>query len=172
MSLDGYIARPDGSYDWIIMDDAIDFPALFAEFDTLLMGRKTYEVVRSEDMGGLITGMKKLVVSRTLQPEGDPNVAIIRENVIDTVAALKAIPGKDIWLFGGGVLFRHLLDASLVDAVELAVMPVLLSEGIPVLAPGRPSPVLKLESRQTLPSGIMMLKYAVTSRAAQPAPDH
>jgi dihydrofolate reductase len=43
MSLDGYIARPDGSYDWIIMDDAIDFPALFAEFDILLMGRKTYE---------------------------------------------------------------------------------------------------------------------------------
>lgn len=161
MSLDGFIARPNGAYDWIVMDPTIDFSALFSEFETLVMGRKTYEVLRAEGPGGPTERMKKFVVSRTLRPEENPDVTIVSQNVIDTVAGLKAKPGKDIWLFGGGVLFRHLLDANLVDTLELAVMPVLLGEGIPLLPPGRSSPVLHLESSRALPSGIVMHKYNI-----------
>jgi dihydrofolate reductase len=77
------------------------------------------------------------------------------------VRALKAKPGKDIWLFGGGELFRSLLDANLVDTVEVAVMPILLSQGIPLLAPGARSPSLRLSESKTLPSGTVLLTYAL-----------
>jgi dihydrofolate reductase len=73
---------------------------------------------------------------------------------------LKAQPGKDIWLFGGGVLFRYLLDAGLVDAVDVVVMPVLLGNGVPLLPEGRRRR-LHLEESKTLPSGILMLSYSI-----------
>ena len=161
VSLDGYIARPDGTFDWIIHDPLFDFGALFAQFDTLLMGRKTYEVLRAESPGGPTDRMKKYVISRVLKQEDAPGVVIVHHDVIATVSTLKLEPGKDIWLYGGGVLFRHLLDAHLVDTVELAVMPVLLSDGIPFLSPGRSSPVMKLEHQEVFPSGIVMLRYAL-----------
>ena len=81
--------------------------------------------------------------------------------------ALKLAEGKDIWLFGGGVLFRALLDAGLVDTIEVAQMPVLLGSGIPMLPPGAPAPRLELTDVKSLPaSGIVMLTYAVQGDAA------
>ena len=159
VSLDGFIAGPKGEYDWITMDSAIDFNALFAEFDTLVMGRKTFEVLQTQGPGGPTDGMKIYVVSRTLKPADYPDVTIIRDNIIETVKRLKEEAGKDIWLFGGGVLFRLLLDAGLVDTVELALMPILLGEGIPLLPLGGRSPQLRLENSRILPSGIVMLTY-------------
>ena len=159
MSLDGYIAGPQGEFDWIVEDRTIDFDALFAEFDTLLMGRKTFEVMQAQDPGGPAGRKKIYVVSTTLQPDDDPGVSIIRDGVAEKVGALKASPGKDIWLFGGGTLFRGLLDAGLVDTVEVAVMPVLLGGGIPLLRPGQKAVGLRLTGSRPLPSGIVMLAY-------------
>ena len=167
MSLDGYIARPNGEYDWIIMDPAIDFTALFNEFDTLVMGRRTFEVFRSQGPDHPASGMKVVVCSRTLRPSDYPDITIVSSLVPQTVAALKAEPGKDIWLFGGGALFRSLLDAQLVDTIEVGVMPILLSEGIPILPAGQASPALRLDDSKTLPSGILMLSYRVENRAAE-----
>ena len=164
VSLDGFIARPGGEYDWIVMDPAIDFAALFAEFDTLVMGRRTFEVAQGQG-GGPETGMKTVVVSKTLRAADYPDVTIVDRNVPEAIAAMKAAPGKDIWLFGGGELFRSLLDAGLVDTVELAVMPVLLGQGIPVLPAGKPAPALRLVSSKALPSGILMLSYALSNPA-------
>ena len=101
MSLDGYIAGPKGEADWIIMDPEIDFGALFVQFDTFLMGRRTFEPMANVKKGKT-PGVKTFVFSRTLRQEDYPGVTIVAEEVEEKVAALRAEPGKDIWLFGGG----------------------------------------------------------------------
>src|SRR6266851_4300600 len=132
MSLDGYIAGPKGEADWIIMDPDIDFGAAFNEFDTILVGRRTFEGMASAG-NVLMPGMKTFVFSRTLRQRDHPKVTIVAENAEETLATLQANPGKDIWLFGGGLLFRSLTEAGLVDTVEVAIIPILLSSGIPLL---------------------------------------
>jgi dihydrofolate reductase len=161
MSLDGFIAGPEGEYDWIVEDPTIDFPALFSEFDTVLMGRKTFVAALEHHPDGTMPGMDVIVVSRTIRAEDYPNVRVVNDDIAGVVAALKEGDGKDIWLFGGGVLCRTLLDAGLVDRFEIALIPVLLGGGIPVLPPGPRSPVLQLASCQPLPSGIVMLTYSL-----------
>lgn len=161
MSLDGYIAGPNGEADWIIMDPDIDFGALFEQFDTFLLGRRTFESMGGA--GGGQAGAQTIVFSRTLRQQDYPNVTIVSENPEQVVADLRSKPGKDIWLFGGGKLFRSLLEAQLVDGVEVSVIPVLLGEGIPLL-PTKPSSerfTLKLISTRTFDSGIVSLEYAV-----------
>jgi len=153
------IAGPSGEYDWIVMDPSIDFAALFKDFDTALMGRRSFEIAR-ENRAGFMSGMKTVVCSRTLEATDYPNVEIIHDAVRE-VASLKAEPGKDIWLFGGGDLFRSLLDAQLVDTIEVSVAPILLSQGIPLLPLGQRSPQLTLTEHKILPSGIATLCYAV-----------
>ena len=161
-SLDGFIARENGDYDWIVGDPAIDFEALYAEFDTVVMGRKTFQAGESQGMGG-VPGKESIVFSRSLPSGERKDVRVTAEDPATVVRALKEKAGKDIWLFGGGELFRSLLDAGLVDTVEIAVMPVLLGSGIPVLPPGG-SVTLKLSDQKILPaSGIVVLLYSVTS---------
>jgi dihydrofolate reductase len=161
MSLDGYIAGPHGEADWIIMDPEIDFRALFEQFDTFLLGRITFEGIGGA--GGGQSGAQTIVFSRTLRQQDHPNATIASDNPEQVVADLKSKPGKDIWLFGGGRLFRSLLEARLVDTVEVSVIPVLLGEGIPLL-PARTSSEwveLKLINGRTFDSGIVSLEYAV-----------
>jgi len=161
-SLDGYIAGPNGEYDWIVQDPTFDFAALWAEFDTLLMGRVTFQVAITRFPNLDDMGKKVVVVSSTLTEY--PGATIVRDNIAEAVAALKAEPGKDIWLMGGGVLFRTLLDAGLVDTVELSVIPVLLGSGVPLLPEGRRA-LLHLEKSSALPSGIVRLVYSVLPAA-------
>jgi dihydrofolate reductase len=161
MSLDGYIAGPKGEADWIIMDPDIDFGALFEQFDTFLLGRRTFEAMGGGGQGGT-PGKKTLVFSRTLRQQDYPKVTIVSEKVEETVAALRAEQGKDIWLFGGGSLFRSLLDAGLVDTVKVAIMPVLLGEGIPLLPPPAMQTKLKLTGQKVYSkTGIVLLEYSV-----------
>lgn len=160
-SLDGYIAGPNGEADWIVPDPDIDFNALFAQFDTLLIGRRTWEAMRNYGGGGM-PGMHVLVFSRTMRPEDHPGITIVADDVKARIDELRAQPGKDIWLFGGGDLFRSLLDLGCVDTVEPAIVPVLLGGGLPLL----PSPAarrsLKLTGRRVYEkSGIVLLEYAV-----------
>jgi dihydrofolate reductase len=162
-SLDGFIAGPKGEYDWITPDSKIDFGALYRQFDTLLMGRLTFEVMQLRGMSPTGMGMKAVVVSTTLDPKLHPDVTIVNGDIPQAVAALKAQPGKDIWLCGGGMLFRSLLDAGLVDMVEVAVFPVLLGGGVPLLPEGRRWP-LRLEKSKTLPSGVLMLSYSAANQ--------
>ena len=159
-SLDGYIAGPKGEADWIIMDPDIDFGAIFQQFDTLLMGRRTFQAMESAGNAAM-PGMKTFVFSRTLRQSDHPKLTIVAENSAETVAALRAAPGKDIWLFGGGLLFRSLAEAGLVDTVEVAVIPVLLGEGIPLLAPPAKQASLELTGHKVYKTGIVSLEYAV-----------
>ena len=131
MSLDGFISGPNGENDWIVMDPDIDFIAMMSGFDTILMGRKTYDASKQYS-GGEMPGMTSIVVSRTLDPLKHPGVNLTSDPK-QTIAKLKSEPGKDIWLFGGGELFQSLLADGLVDRIEVAVIPVLLGSGTPLL---------------------------------------
>jgi dihydrofolate reductase len=161
MSLDGYIAGPNGEYDWILMDPDIDFAEAMDRFDTFLIGRKTFEAIRR--MGGEAPptpGIRNIVFSRTLRPEDCPYP--VSDDAERVVAALREEPGKDIALFGGGELFRSLLAAGLVDEVGFAVIPVLLGGGIPLL----PSPAdrarLKLKKHRVYEkTGTVGLEYDI-----------
>ena len=160
MSLDGFIAGSNGEFDWILMDPDIDFGSLFEEFDTILMGRKTYEFTRQQPGPGM-ADIEVFVFSQTLQQSECAGVTVERDPA-ETVASLKKEPGKDLWLFGGGLLFRSLLDLGLVDTVEVAIIPVLLGRGVPLLPPGSGRTTLALERHRVYPkTGTVSLQYAV-----------
>ena len=160
-SLDGYIAGPKGEYDWIIMDPEIDFGEMMSQFDTMLVGRKTFELVAQQGGPGM-DEMKVLVFSRTLKQKDHPNVTIVSKDVKKTLTALRKQKGKDIWLFGGGLLFRSLLDLGLVDTVEVGVIPVLLGGGIPLLPPPAERAKLKLTKHTVYKkTGTVGLEYTV-----------
>ncbi len=159
MSLDGYIAGPNGESDWIVIDPDIDFGALMGAFDTVLLGRKTYEATRQHGGGGM-PGMRAYVFSRTLRQE-DCSGVTVSNNPKETLAELKRADGKDIWLFGGGELFRSLLEVGLVDSVELAVIPVLLGQGLPLLPHPAKQAKLRLVAHRIHPkTGTVSLEYA------------
>jgi len=160
-SLDGFIADEQGAYDWIPADSSIDFAAYLEKIDTLLMGRGTWEIMQTPEARAVLDGMKTYVVSTTLDASTCPEVTVISSDVEETVEALKSEEGKDIWLFGGGVLFRSLLEAGLVDRVEVGVIPALLGSGIPLLPGSAAHTKLELHSEETFASGIVLLKYDV-----------
>lgn len=160
MSLDGYIAGPNGESDWIVMDPEIDFGALMGEFDTVLLGRKTYEVTRGYGGGGM-PGMSAYVFSQTLRASDCPGVTV-SANPLETLAQLKASRGKDIWLFGGGTLFRSLLALGAVDTVEVAIIPVLLGNGVRLLPEPAQSATLRLQQHRVYPkTGTVSLNYGL-----------
>jgi dihydrofolate reductase len=169
-SLDGYIAGPNGEADWIVMDPDIDFAALFDQYDTFIMGRGTFEAMVGQQGSGATPGKKTLVFSRTLRQQDHPDVTIVGDDLERTVAALKKMPGKDIWLFGGGSLFRSLLELRLVDTIEPAIIPVLLGGGIPLLPAPASQMKLKLTGHHLYKkSGIVLLEYAITYPRRQKA---
>ena len=167
MSLDGYIAGPQGEADWIVHDPDIDFAQIFARFDTLLIGRKTFDAMRRMGGGPETPGVQSIVVSRTLDQRDFPDVRIARDPRA-LVADLKRQPGKDIWLFGGGELFRTLVAGGLVDGVDAAIVPVLLGGGIPLLPTPADRIRLALKNRRVYEkSGIVSLEYDVVRDPAR-----
>jgi dihydrofolate reductase len=168
MSLDGYIAGPNGEYDWIVMDPDIDFTEMQSQFDTYLIGRKTFEAMAK--MGSdvkPVPGIQNIVLSRTLKASDYPHVTV-RSDAERVVAELRAAPGKDIAIFGGGELFRSLLAAGLVDRVEVALIPVLLGGGIPLLPPPAGRTVLELRKQRLYEkTGTIGLEYDIVRSQAR-----
>ncbi len=159
MSLDGYIAGPNGEADWIDADPEVDFPAIWAQFDTLLMGRRTYEAAAKRLGEKAFAGITSVVFSRTMKHEDHPRVTVLSELNAEWVQALKNRSGKDIWLFGGSELFRSFLNSGYVDSVEVSVLLVLLGDGIPLLPPPYHPAKLRLISNKIYRSGRVSLAY-------------
>jgi dihydrofolate reductase len=159
-SLDGYIAAPDGAYDWIVVDPEIDFEAMYAGFGGLVMGRRSYDVFVATG-GAPGAPLPTYVYSRRL-PEGTRDGVTFVADAVPHVTALKQESGKPLWLWGGGELFRQLAEAGLVDGVEVAVIPVLLGGGISLLAPPGPRLTLRLRGQRLYATtGTLMLDYDI-----------
>ena len=167
-SLDGYIAGPNGEFDWIPHDSAVDFEALFARIDTVLIGRRTYEVMLTQPEVAWSPSSRVYVVSRTLDPAAHPDVTIVRDDPVGLAASLRAETGSgEIWLFGGGELFAELLEGGQVDTVEVTVVPILLGGGVPLLPPRTGPHRLALVHSQVYPSGMVALHYRVEAAAIE-----
>jgi dihydrofolate reductase len=159
-SLDGYIAGPDGEFDWIVVDPDIDFAAMYAGFSGLVMGRRSYDVFVSTG-GAVGPAMPAYVYSRTL-PEGERDGVTFARDAVSHVRALKQADGKPLWLWGGGELFRELARAGLVDGVDVAVIPVLLGGGLPLLpTPGPRLPLTLRAHRLYAATGTLFVEYEV-----------
>ena len=161
MSLDGYVAGPKGEADWVVMDPEVDFSALYSQFDTVLLGRRTFEVMLQAG-NTKMPGMKMFIFSRTLQQSKHPEVTIVAEKQTELLPSLRAKSGKDVWLFGGSSLFGSLLAAGFVDTVEVAVSPILLGGGIPLLpAPADRKKLELISHRIYKKTGVVSLQYTV-----------
>ena len=159
MSVDGYIAGPNGEAGWISIDPEVDFAALWAQFDTLLMGRRTYEAARNRLGEAAFTGVATIVFSRTMKPQDHPHVTVVSELSPGWIQTLRTRGGKDVWLMGGSELFRYFLDCGHVDSVEVSVIPVLLGGGVPLLPPPYNPAKLRLQSHKVYRSGRLSLAY-------------
>lgn len=158
ISLDGYIARLDGSVDFLFMPKDYSMGPFFKTIDTCVLGRKTYD--DGLKMGGSFSGsMKNYVFSKT-QPPGERNhVTFTNESPSAVVAEIRKTPGKNIWLMGGGVLIRDFLKEDLVDELYLGVVPTLIGEGLPLFPSGFPQREFTLVENKTYSQGLIALKY-------------
>jgi dihydrofolate reductase len=163
-SLDNYIARKDGSFDWILGGEEANsvMTELWKNIDTVVIGRKTYEpVLESGKPFPTFPGVKNYVLSRVLKESPDKNVEIIREDVVEFVRRLKAEEGKDIFVMGGGLLATPLFEANLIDEVGLAIHPVLLGAGIPLFHEMSHQIDLELIECKRFKNGCVSLTYRV-----------
>jgi len=160
ISLDGYIARPDGAVDFLFMPKDYSMGPFFKTIDTAFMGRKTYEVARRMGGGSVGSpGITSYVFSRTL-PAGERDGVIFVDDTPTKVSAMvRKRKGKHIWLMGGGELGRDFLKEDLVDELYIGVVPVLIGEGIPLFPSGFPQREFRLLENKTFSRGMIALKY-------------
>lgn len=166
-SADGYIARPDGNLDWLTSrpdpEGFYGMGAFMETIDTLLLGRKTYE--DSLRLGGTFSNKTRNVVfSRRPAPkDAPPDVEFTSADVGEFARALRAQPGKDIWLMGGGELIADFLDAKEIDEFVVSVVPVFIGDGIPLIARRHRETQLELLSTKPFEDGLVQLHYKVKS---------
>jgi dihydrofolate reductase len=169
ISLDGYIARPDGSVDFLFMPKDYSMGPFFKTIDSALMGRKTYEVGLRMSAGKMNTyGLATYVFSRSLPAGERDGITFTSDSPKKIVESLRKCKGKNIWLMGGGELARDFLKDDLVDELYLGVVPVLIGEGLPLFPHGFPQREFKLLENKTYSRGLISLKYARTRTRRKP----
>jgi dihydrofolate reductase len=157
VSLDSFIAGPNGEYDWCFTDADYGMTAFMKSLDATLMGRKTYELVAGE--GKPYPELTNYVFSKSLQETEFENVRIISTDIVPFVKNLKEQPGKNIWLYGGAQLIAPILEHDLVDELQLSVHPILLGGGIPLFKKITIRKYFKLADVIKYPSGLVQLIY-------------
>ena len=158
-SADGYIARLDGTFDFLFMPKDFSMAEFFASIDTGIMGRKTYDVAKAQGEGSFGPKIKTYVLSRTLPPGEREGMTFVNGSPQVLVEKIRRSKGKDIWLMGGGEIARDFLKADLVDELHLGVVPVLLGEGLPLFPSGFPQRNFELIENKTFSRGLISLKY-------------
>jgi dihydrofolate reductase len=157
-SLDGYIAGPNGEIDWLFTDQDYGYSEFIAGVDTLIMGRKTYEVVASF-LEWLYAGQACYVLSSNPERQ-DPRVTFTNVRPADLVDRLRQEEGRGIWIVGGGRIISELADAGMIDEYVIAIHPVLLGHGIPLWTDSISQRTLKSKSVKRFDSGLVMLTYS------------
>jgi dihydrofolate reductase len=157
-SLDGYIARPDGDIGWLFMDADYGYTRFYAGVDTVILGRKTYDLCRTFHQWPYL-GKEAIVLSRLLAGKRTDHARFVDVQPTDLVHQLRQLPGKHLWLVGGGEVTRDFLSADLIDDFILTVHPVVLGGGIPLFLPQERPTWLKLANCQTFPSGLVQIHY-------------
>lgn len=163
-SLDNFIARSDGAADWILWGEEAGevMRDYWKNIDTVLLGRKTYEVVLKAGGGGDDgSGIKSYVFSRTLKAEEHPGINIVSSDAAAFVAELKRRDGKDICVMGGGELARSLFKADLIDEIGFNIHPILLGSGVPLFLPMSRQIDLELIECRPCKNGCVMVSYRV-----------
>lgn len=163
-SADGYIARPDGNVDWLdrpMPDDAYGMADFLRSIDTILWGRKTYDFAARMGGLGVYGEVKHYAFSRT--PPANPlrGVQFIADPIPDFVSRLRGTPGKNIWMMGGAGIIASFLDAGAIDEFSIHVIPVIIGEGIPLVAPRHRNVPLDLISSRSFSDGVVNLNYRV-----------
>ena len=162
-SLDNYLARPDHAVDWLLWSK--EAAAVMADYwktiDTVLMGRKTYEVALLQTKGGGYPGMETYVFSRTLKASPEGGATIVSDDAVEFVRDLKEQDGKDICLMGGGELAKSLFEAGLIDEIGFNIHPILLGSGIPLFHPMDQQIDLELLECKPFKNGCVLVTYRV-----------
>lgn len=169
VTLDGFIEGPNGEVDWCIMDPDMDFKKFLNQIDTILYGRKSYDIwgkyiPKNEDsdtdkeMWRLVHSKEKYVFSRT-QKETDNRAILINDNIVEEVNKLKKKPGRDIWLYGGSSLITTFISLGLVDEFRLSVHPIILGEGKPLFIDINKRINLQIVETKKFSSGVVQLIY-------------
>ncbi|MFC4158813.1 dihydrofolate reductase family protein [Chitinimonas lacunae] len=157
-SLDGYIARADGSVDWLFTDQDYGYQAFYNQVETLLMGRKTYDQCLST--GDYPYPGKRAYVfsSRPLSWSND-DIEAVSGDAADFIADLRSQEGGLVWLVGGGALIATCLQHRLIDEFVVSIHPIILGRGIPLFPNSDLSHRLKLESTLAFDTGLVQLRY-------------
>jgi dihydrofolate reductase len=174
-SADGYIARLDGSVDWLNRERPADnygLSTFIGSIDTILWGRKTYDEALSSgagEDGGFGPKVRNYVFTSQPRKGGNRGLEFVNEPVRAFVARLRSAPGKHIWMMGGAGLIASFLDAGEIDEFIIHVMPTFIGEGIPLIAPRHRSIPLVLKSIRRYPNDVARLHYDVLNKGAAAA---
>lgn len=161
-SLDSYVSRKDGSVDWLFLDQDYGMKDFFASVDVAVMGRKTYDKAQELSPQRVnFPGMKAYVFSHLLPKGKKDNVEIISDTPGDWLKSMRATPGKDIWLVGGGEMVREFLQKKLVNEIGISIHPRLLGDGIPLYSQPYPETELALIRTKAHPNGLVQMFYRV-----------
>lgn len=164
ISLDNFIARQDGAVDWLLWSKEVNqiMKDMWQSIDTIVMGRKTYEVAQRMGGGGNHPGVKTYVFSRTIKKRNSKAVTFVAEEAATVVRRLKEDEeGKDIYVMGGGVLAQSLFEADLIDEIGFNIQPVLLGSGVPLFYEMSRQIDLELKECRQLSKGCVYLTYNV-----------
>jgi len=166
-TVDGFIAHSDGGLEGFLMEGAhvLDFLESLQDFDTVLMGRGTYDLGRKFGVTSPYPTMRQYVFSRTLATSPDPAVKLVSENAADMVKELKEQTGKGIWLCGGAELASALFAAGLIDEIVVKQNPVVFGSGKSLLSAFNGSAALDLSEHKVFDNGVAVLRYRVKAAA-------
>ena len=158
MSLDGFIAGSNDEIDWLFTDQDYGFTPFFDGIDTIIMGRRSYEMSCSFEEWPY-PGKRTLVCSRQQTPGNDQRVTFTSAPLPTVIAQARSAGSRGIWLLGGGQLVRTALQCRSVDRLQLAIHPIILGAGIPLFPPGTPRTSLQLQHCQAYDTGLLVTNY-------------
>lgn len=157
-SLDGFIASPDGTVDWLFHDADYGYADFMASVDSVVLGRKTWEQAKTFEQVPF-AGKKVFVLARSGAETGDGRILFVQGEAAAILTQIRATAEKDIWLVGGGDVIQQFIAHDLIDEYRLFVHPIILGAGLPLFLPQAKMNILSFVSSTAFPSGLVELRY-------------